>query len=146
LRIASVSRRTLLPIAGAALLAAFAVASLPFSSGLFRAPRTPYDRGAADFTVPAWILLLRAEPLVPRGSSVLVRAEPPDVWTDTYLHRFAVALLPGRAIRAAALWGVPTERGDREAEYTIVVGRLPSPPPGRLLLEIREGTVWRSKR
>jgi hypothetical protein len=65
--------------------------------------------------------------------------------TDTYLHRFAVALLPGRRIVPAARWGVPSPAEDtRTAQYEIVVGRRPSAAPDRrLLLEIPEGTLWR---
>ena len=139
-------RALLLPLAGSAVLAAFSIAALPFSRGLFRAPRTPYDASEASFTVPAWILLQRAESVVPAGASVVVRLEPPDPTNDSYLHRFGVALLPGRKIVPAALWGVPsTDSLLREAEYEVVVGKAPSPPPGRLVLEIPEGTVWKGE-
>jgi hypothetical protein len=141
-------RRALLPLAGSALLAAFSIAALPFSRGLFRAPRTPYDANPAAFvTVPAWIVLQRAAAIVPPGASVVVRSEPADPPTDSYYHRFAVALLPGRKIMPAALWGTPTEPGPlREAEYEVVVGRLPAAPVGRLVLQIPEGSVWKRDR
>ena len=143
----ALDRRKLLPLAGAALLAGFSIAALPFSRGLFRAPRTPFDESDPAFTVPAWVLLQRAQPLIPPGSSVVVRSEPPDATRDTSLHRFAVALLPGRTILPAALWSVPTAPELlADAEYTIVVGPGPSPPPGRLVLEIPEGTLWRRGR
>jgi hypothetical protein len=130
--------KEVLPLLGAAILAGFSVAALPFSQGLFRAPRTPYGES------PVWILLQSAEPLIPRGAHVLVRVEPPDPGYDFYLHRFGVGLLPGRTIVPAALWGVPTSAdAQREAEYEIVVGKRPPSPPGRLLLETPEGTVWR---
>jgi hypothetical protein len=143
-----VNRRAVpLFLLGSAVLAGFSIAALPFSRGLFRAPTTPYDAGDASFAAPAWILLVRAEPLVPRNAYVLVRSEPVDVNLDTYLHRFAVGLLPGRQIVPAARWGVASEPQDLEpAEYEIVVGRRPSSPPGRLLLEAPEGTVWRRQR
>ena len=96
----------LLSLAGSAVLAGFSVAALPFSRGLFRAPRTPYDASEATFTVPAWILLRRAAEVVPPEASVVVRTEPPDATNDSYLHRFAVALLPGRLLN----------RGHRAAE------------------------------
>lgn len=131
-------RRELLPLVGAAILVAFSIAALPFSQGLFRAPRTPYGES------PVWILLQSAGPLIPRGARVLVRVEPPDPGYDSYLHRFGVGLLPGRTVVPAALWGVPTPSDvQREAEYEIVVGKRPQDLPGRLLLETPEGTVWR---
>ncbi|HEV8230714.1 MAG TPA: hypothetical protein VGQ75_00065 [Thermoanaerobaculia bacterium] len=140
-------RAPFLPLVGSAILAAFSVAALPFSRGLFRAPRTPYDASEADFTAPAWILLARAEPLIPRNASVVVRTEPPDATIDTYLHRFGVALLPGRRIVPAALWGIARSPDLlRDAEFEVVVGRTPTPAPGRLVLATPEGTVWRRER
>ncbi|HEY6066778.1 MAG TPA: hypothetical protein VIY96_11515 [Thermoanaerobaculia bacterium] len=140
-------RPLLLSIAGAAILTAFSIAALPFSRGLFRVPRTPYDRSEATFTVPAWIVLTRAQSVLPEGASVLVRLEPSDPVNDSYLHRFGVALLPGRRIVPAALWGVPSPDSMlREADYEVVVGKIPSSPPGRLLLELPEGTVWKRER
>lgn len=139
-------RALLLPLAGSAVLTAFSIAALPFSRGLFRAPRTPFDASGAGFTVPAWIVMQRADSLVPRGASVVVRIEPPDPGTDSYLHRFAVALLPGRTIVPAALWGIPTEPGPvREADYEIVVGRMPPAPAGRLVLQSLQGTIWKRR-
>jgi hypothetical protein len=141
------SRALFLSLAGSAVLAGFSIAALPFSRGLLRVPRTPYDASEASFTVPAWILLQRARTVVPDGASVVVRLEPPDPVNDSYLHRFGVALLPGRKIVPAALWGVPTpEPRLREAEYEVVVGNVPSPPPGHLVLQIPEGTVWKQER
>ena len=140
-------RAPLLSLVGAAVLAGFSVAALPFSRGLFRAPRTPYDASDAAFTVPAWIVLERAQPLIPAGASVVVRAEPADATTDSYLHRFAVALLPGRKIVPAALWGVPTSAevlGD--ADYEVVVGATTSSPGRPLVLSTPEGSVWRRDR
>lgn len=140
-------RRSLLPLAGATILTAFSIAALPFSRGLFHAPRTPFGDVPRDFTVPAWILLARADSLIPRGAPVLVRLEPADPVNDSYLHRFGVGLLPGRRIVPAALWGVPTPADlQREAEFEVVVGTKPQAPPGRLLLESPEGTVWRRER
>jgi hypothetical protein len=137
----------LLSLAGSAILAGFSIAALPFSRGLFQVPRTPYDASEATFTVPAWILLQRAAEVVPREASVVVRTEPPDPTNDSYLHRFAVALLPGRKIVPAALWSVPTAPEVlREADYEIVVGKAPPSPAGRLVLSIPEGSVWKRER
>jgi len=142
-----VRRALLLSLAGSAVLAGFSVAALPFSRGLFHAPRTPYDASEATFMVPAWILLQRAAGVVPRGASVVVRTEPSDATSDSYLHRFAVALLPGRKVVPAALWSVPTDSEVlREADYEIVVGRAPPTPAGRLVLSIPEGSVWKRER
>lgn len=141
-------RRALLPLAGSAVLAAFSIAELPFSHGLFRAPKTPYDAGdAAYIAVSQWIVLQRGAHLIPPGASVVVRSEPPDPTTDSYFHRFAVALLPNRTIVPAAMWGTPTEPAwIREADYEVVIGPRPRDPPGRLLLEIPEGTIWKHGR
>lgn len=141
-------RRALLPLAGSAVLAAFSVAALPFSGGLLRAARTPYDTSdSAYIAVDAWTVLQRAEPLIPRGASLVVRSEPADPSTDSYFHRFAVALLPNRRIVPAARWGQPTEPVLLyETEYEIVVGRRPAEPPGQLLLEVPEGTIWKRGR
>jgi hypothetical protein len=137
----------LLPLVGSAVLAAFSIAALPFSRGLFRAPRTPYDASDAASAVPGFILLQRADSLIPRGVSVVVRSGSSDPTADTYLHRFAVGLLPGRQIVPAALWGVPSKPQDLEnAQYEIVVGQQPAGPAGRLVLAIPEGTVWKRDR
>lgn len=140
-------RALLLSLAGSAILAGFSIAALPFSRGLLRAPRTPYDASDAAFTAPAWILLTRAEPLIPPAASVVARVEPPDATTDMFLHRFAVALLPGRKIVPAALWSVPTAPevlGD--ADYEVVVGATTSSPGRRLVISTPEGSVWKRER
>ena len=96
---------------------------------------------------PAWLLLERAAALVPEGASVVARVEPVDTNMDSYLHRFAVALLPGRRIIPAALWGVPTAPDLlAEAEYEIVVGATTSSPGRRLVLSTPEGSVWKRDR
>lgn len=140
--------RTPLPnLLGAALLTALSIAALPFSRGLLHVPRTPFGDVGTDFSAPAWILLARADPLIPRGASVLPRSEPLDPTTDTYLHRFAVGLLPGRRIVPAARWFVPSPAEEvATAEYEVVLGKRPEVPAGRLLLETPEGTVWQRDR
>jgi len=75
---------------------------------------------------------------------VVVRTQPEDRTSETYYHRFALALLPGREVLPAAYYGVPTppEVWNR-AGYVVVVGKRPAQPLGRLLLETADGTVWK---
>ena len=70
--------------------------------------------------------------------------EPRDPVQETYFHRFALALLPGREVVPAAYYGVttPPEVWSR-AGYVVVVGRRPAQPPGTLLLETADGSLWR---
>ena len=62
--------------------------------------------------------------------------EPRDPIRDGYFHRFGVALLPHARL-------VPAGSGD--AEIVIVVGARPERPPGDLLLDTPEGSVWRRR-
>lgn len=138
------SVRILAPLVGAAVLVAFAGASLPWKSGLLARPRTPFDRSAADSVAPGFALLRDSDALIPRGAIVVARTEPRDPVRETYFHRFAIALLPGREVLPAAYYGMatPPEVWER-AEYIVVVGKRPASPPGRLLLETPDGSVWR---
>lgn len=134
------ARDFLVPWAGAAILAAATVATLPWKAGLFRRPRTLFDQSAARAVAPGYALVAAAAGIVPQGATVVVRTEPHDAIAETYYHRFADALLPGRRARPAAL-----EPGDASrASYILIVGPRPPAPPGRLLLEIPEGTIWRA--
>ena len=138
------SVRLLAPVLGALVLVAFSAASLPWKAGVLTRPRTPFDRSAASNVAPQFALLRDAEAVIPKGAAVLVRSEPADPTSDTYFHRFAIALLPGRDVVAAAYYGVPTAPAVRDrASYVVVVGRRPASPPGRLLLETPDGTVWK---
>ncbi len=132
------------PLLGAALLVAFALASLPWGENLFQRPRTLFDRSASRAVAPGYALVAAAAALVPAGATVVVRTEPRDAVAETYYYRFADALLPGRRALPAAIYGQfsPPELS-RDAEYVLIVGLRPSAPPGRLLLETPEGTVWR---
>jgi hypothetical protein len=138
------SIRLAAPLVGAAVLVSFAAASLPWKAGVSTPPRTPFDHSAAIYVAPGFALLREADPAIPPGGVAVVRTEPRDPVQETYYHRFAVALLPGREIVPAANYGQPTppEISDR-AQYVIVVGPRPAEPPGTLLLETRDGTVWR---
>jgi hypothetical protein len=134
------------PLAGSAILVLLALARLPPAESLLRAPETPFDQARSPSFAADWALLSRAAPLVPAGASVAARVEPPDPAVDTYLHRFAVALLPGRRVLPAALWGAPAPELEREADYLVVLGPRPTEPPGELLLQTPAGSVWRRKR
>jgi len=93
---------------------------------------------------PGYALLSAADRVIPAGASVVVKTEPPDAVQETWYHRVAVALLPGRRPRPAAAYGQPLSPdvwGD--AEYLVVVGARPATPPGQSILETAEGTVWR---
>lgn len=93
---------------------------------------------------PGYALLVAAERVIPAGASVVVKTEPPDAVQETWYHRIAVALLPGRRPQPAALYGQPVSAdlwGD--AEYLVLVGPRPATPPGQRVLETAEGTVWR---
>ena len=139
------ARDFLVPILGAAILAAVTLATLPWQESLFRRPRTLFDRSASKAVAPGYALVAAAEGIVPRGASVVVRTEPRDAFAETYYHRFADALLPGRRALPASidLHPVPPSYS-AEAEYVLIVGARPSAPPGRLLLETPDGTIWRA--
>ena len=94
---------------------------------------------------PGYALVAAAVPVVPAGASVVVRTEPRDATAETYYHRFADALLPGRRALPASFYGRFTSPDVfRDADYVLIVGTRPAEPPGQLLLETPEGTVWRA--
>ena len=132
-------------LGGAALLTALAIARLPPLPDLVHAPSTPFDRSAMPASAVSYRLFQAAAVVVPAGASVVALSQPRDAIRETALHREAVALLPGRKVVPAALWGAPTGR-ESEADFAIVAGGIPSPPPGRLLLEMPGGGVWRRVR
>ena len=134
----------LIPLLGAAILVGFALASLPWNENVFRRPRTLFDRSAARAVAPGYALVAAAAPLIPPGATVVVRTEPRDAVAETFYHRFADALLPGRRAVPASFYGqfTPPELS-RGAEYLLIVGARPSETTGELLLETPEGTVWR---
>ncbi len=136
--------RLLAPLLGAAVLAGFAITSLPWKDGLLRRPRTPFDRSAASSVAPLYAMLTAARAAIPDGASVVARTEPPNAIQETYFHRFAISLLPGRHVLPSASYGGFLDPGAwKEAQYMVVVGPRPAPPPGRLVLETAEGSVWR---
>lgn len=136
-------RLAAIPLAGAAILAVCALASLPWRQGLFRWSSTPFDRSLASSVAPGYALLSAAAGVIPPGSSVVARTEPSDPIQETYFFRFAVALLPGRTVLPTAFYGAPiAPKTWRDANYVVLIGRRPTAPPGRLLLETPDGTVW----
>ena len=134
----------LVPLIGAGVLVAFALASLPWGENLLRRPRTLFDRSAARAVAPGYALVAAAAPRIPAGAVVVVRTEPRDPVAETYYHRFADALLPGRRAVPAAFYNefLPPEL-TRSAQFVLVVGPRPSETPGELVFEIPEGTMWR---
>ena len=133
-----------MPLAGAIVLVGFAAASLPWGAGILRPPLTPFDRSAASLSAPGFALLREASSVIPVGGRIVARTEPPDPIQETYLHRFADSLLPGRRVLPSAFYGrfVAPEIW-KEAEYVVVLGPRPLQAPGQLLLETPDGSVWR---
>ena len=133
-----------MPLAGSALLVAFAVASLPWSAGLLRKPLTPFDLSAAAAVAPGYALLRAAALVIPQDGSVVTCTEPRDAVRESYFYRFTVALLPGRRVLPTAMYGQFIDPGDwRDAAFQIVVGPRPAEPPGEPLLDTPWGSVWR---
>jgi hypothetical protein len=144
--VASYTRRvTVAALAGAAALAVVTAATLPPPRALFRAPATPFDRSRARYLAPAFSLIAEARRVLPENARVTVTSEPPDPSLDNMTHRLGVALLPGRSVYPAALFGKPSPEESARAEYVVVVGTAPQAPPGDLLLARPEGTVWRRR-
>jgi hypothetical protein len=132
-------------LGGAALLTALAIVRLRPFPELVHAPSTPFDRSAMPASAVSYRLFQAAAAVVPAGASVAALSQPRDAMRETALHREAVALLPARKVMPAALWGAPTGR-ESEADFLIVAGGIPSPSPGKLLLEMPGGGVWRRVR
>jgi hypothetical protein len=137
------SAAVLAPLAGAALLTALALWSLPWRDGLGR-PLTPIDRSTARALRPGYLLLTAAAGVIPDKASFVVRTEPPDAEFETWYHRLGVAFLPGRrALPAAYLGGFTASEVWRDADYLVLVGPAPRQPPGELVLATTSGSVWR---
>jgi hypothetical protein len=136
-------RVTAAALAGATVLIAAMAATLPPPRALLRAPATPLDRSLARHLAPAFALIGEARRVVPEGARVTVTSEPLDPALDNVTHRLGVALLPGRSVFPAALFGQPSPEAASQAEYVVVVGAAPGAKPGDLLLARPEGTVWR---
>lgn len=140
------SRRRLpgtLLLAGAAVLAAWALAILPRDIRGF--PATPFDR-TDPALAPVFRCLTAARASVPREASVTVIAEPRDAARETSLYGAAVALLDGRRVLPAAQWGAFTPGHELEADYVVVCGARPASPPGPLVAELPAGFLFRRNR
>ena len=134
-------------LAASALVLLASLARLPPLQAVAHPPATPYDRSPARHVAPAFILLEEAAAVIPRGPTVTVTvtSEPPDPRRDTESHHIGVALLPGREVVPAALWGAPRPDLAGRADYIVILGERPAVAPGRLLLESPRGTVWQRR-
>ena len=132
--------QSFLLLVGAAVLTVIAIQRLPPLPELLHAPSTPFDHGAPA-AAAQYLLFVKAAAVVPAGASVASICEPRDPVRETFLHREAFALLPGRNVLAAAVWDTPTH-SEEKADYLVIVGPKPAPSPGHLLLETPAGSVW----
>jgi hypothetical protein len=139
--LSATSRLSISALAGAAILLTVTMTLLPSPRALFHPPQTPYDRGPVHLA-PAFVLLSAAREVVPLGASVTVTSEPLDSVLDSSTHHMGVALLPGRLVLPAALFGRARSDLARQADYIVVVGQQPAEPPGNRLLWLQEGSVW----
>jgi len=127
--------------AGAVALTALSISKLPSPSEILTPPSTPFDRSPGK-TAPDYRLFSEVASKLPVGSSVAAISEPRDAARETVLFREAIGLLPGCRLQPAAAWETPTHL-EEKTRYWIVAGPRPSPPPGELILETPEGSLWR---
>jgi hypothetical protein len=131
-------------IVGSALLCALALARLPWSAEALRPSATPFDRSQARFMAPGYILLVDAARLIPAEASVVVRCRPEQPLLQALFWQFSVALLPNRRILADRHWrDEDAPAMSRNAQYLVLWGPAPASPPGQLLLNEQQGSVWR---
>lgn len=140
------ARSTLVCFTCAALLAGVALYSVPWnarSSSLL----TPLDLTTARELAPGYTLLRAADQILPPKVSVVVRTSPPRATLETWYYRLGVGLLPGRQLLPSAVWNTFTDPAIwKDAEYLVLVGKVPEDSPGHLLLATPYGTVWRRER
>ncbi len=130
----------------AAILVGFSIAWLPPEMALLKAPVTPYDRIPVPVIAQTYRLLWRASSVLPAGARVAIRSEPRNPGFETSLFKNGVALLNGRKVLPAALWGQPVPEIESQADFVIVVGPKPTSPPGTLLFESPDGSLWHRSR
>jgi hypothetical protein len=125
----------------------YGIHRLPDRSQLFRLPRTPIDNSRIHESAAEYRLLLEAGRIVPGDASVLIRSDSGSLERDTFLHWFAVALLPGRQVQPRVVEGrpIPAEL-EAEVDYLVVLGRGAGVADAQLLLATEDGTVWRRNR
>lgn len=128
-------------LGGAAVLLVISILRLPPLPDVVHAPATPFDRTNPKMALE-YRLLLEAAARIPEGASVSVVCAPRDFSRETELHREAVALLPGRKVIPAAVWGTPTY-ADEQAEFLIVAGPHHARERGTALFETPFGSLWR---
>ncbi len=141
------SWRDVLALAGSLVMLAYAIHRLPAARSLLRLPRTPIDNSRIHDSAAEYRLLLDAGRVVPENATVLIRSGIGDAEKNTFLHRFGVALLPGRKVLPAVLDGRRvTPALEASADYVVIHGRGARLTDGVLLLETDDGTVWRRNR
>jgi hypothetical protein len=130
----------------AAILVGFSIAWLPPSPALLEAPVTPFDRIPVPVISQSYRLLWRIASMLPAGASVAIRSEPRNPGFESSLFQNGVGLLHGRKVLPAALWGQPVPEIEAQADFVIIVGPKPASPPGTLLFESSDGSLWRRSR
>jgi len=128
-------RRSAVPLAGAALLTAAALARLPPLPVLLQRPATLFDRTRDPGAGPTLVLLTRALVVIPRGASVAVRASSGIPAESSYCRQLAAGLLPDRVV-------LPSDAESR-ADFLVLAGPpTPVDVRGRLLLATPQGAIW----
>jgi hypothetical protein len=136
---------TVSALAGAAVLAAVAWRGI-LRIGSFAPPPTPLAHSITPFLSPGYGVIRDAGAVIPSGASVVVLAEPRQAGFESHFYRFGLALLPARTVLPAAMFDAFTASDVwNGAEYRIVVGGRPPSPPGDLVLETPDGSVWRRR-
>lgn len=129
-------KRSAVPLAGAALLTAAALARLPSLPVLLKRPATLFDRTRDPGAGPSLVLMTRAATLLPAGAAVAVRATSGILEQSSYCRQLAASLLPGHLVVAAG-------EEERRARFLILVGPdARAKIDGRLLFAAPQGAIW----
>lgn len=146
MRIRAAALQSYYLLLSAAILVGFSIAWLPPKAALLKPPVTPFDRIPVPVLSQSYRLLWRVSSILPAGASVAVRSEPRNPGFESSLFQDGVALLNGRKVLPAALWGEPLPDIEKQADFVVVVGPKPASPPGTLLFECPDGSLWRRSR